>query len=352
MKKLLISILTAITLVACSEEKSDKPVVKIGAILPLTSDLAVWGNSEKQGLILAQENLPTTTKYTYKLIFEDSGNENKNVQHIAQKLISVDKVDAIITMFDPAANIISSLASDNKIPHFGQSWFPQYVKDKYNYNIYADMRNEAKLIADYLKQKRIKKVQLFTVNQTGFINGTNILKKYLQDSNIIYQETLFNFGEQDFRSAINKTKKFAPQAYVIGAFAPETDILTKQIKQYAGKDVLITGLDLGLNVSNLSLYEDSVFVMPALPQNSFLDQYIKRFNDKNYLYGAAIGFISFNTIVGAYENASKDNVADFLWETNEVPSIYDVSITKEHNIIYLPSQLMSIKDGEFIEFKE
>lgn len=352
MKKLLCILCMALAIAGCDKQKSDKPVVKIGAILPLSGDMAVWGNSEKQGLILALEKLPTNTKYTYKLIVEDSGNANKNVQHIAQKLIKVDKVDAIITMFDPAANIISSLASDNKILHFGQSWFPQYVKDKYNYNIYANMQDEAKLIADYFKQKRIKKVQLFTVNQTGFINGTNILKKYLQDSNIIYQETFFNFGEQDFRSAINKTKKFAPQAYVIGAFAPEADILTKQIKQYAGKDVLITGLDLGLNVSNLSLYEDSVFAMPALPHNSFLDQYVKRFNDKNYLYGATIGFISFNTIVNAYEKAQNDNVADFLWETNEVPSIYDLSITKEHNIIYLPSQLMSIKDGEFIEFKE
>ena len=349
-----------LALAACDDKKEtaqadSKPVIKIGAILPLSGDLAVWGNSEKQGLILAQENLPTDFKNKYELVFEDSSNANKNIQHIAQKMINVDKVDAIITIFDPAANIVGPMATANKIIHFGQSWFPQYVTDEYNYNVYADMREEARLIADYLAHKGIKKVYLFTVNQTGFIGGTDILKHLLEEREIEYRETNFNFGQTDFRTDIVKAQSFEAEAYIIGAFAPEADILTKQLKQINGEDIIITGLDLGLNIANKHLYEGSVFGSPAIPENSFLSTYNAKYNDENYLFGATVGYVSFNAIVHAFENTQtldKQAIASFLNKDNNIPTIYNEKIIKNGGLIYIPSKLLTIIDDKLIPFKD
>ena len=361
MKKLILGLCMILALTACKDENKQmaqantKPVVKIGAILPLSGDLAVWGNSEKQGLILAQENLPTTLKNKYELVIEDSSNANKNIQHLTQKMISVDKVDAIVTMFDPAANIVGPMATTNKIIHFGQSWFPQYVTDEYNYNVYADMKQEAHLIADYLAHKGIKKVYLFTVNQTGFIGGTDILKQLLEEQKIEYRESNFNFGQTDFRTDIVKAGSFNAQAYIIGAFAPEADILTKQLKQINGEDIIITGLDLGLNIANKSLYEGSVFGSPAIPGNSFLSGYKTKYNDENYLFGATVGYISFNAIVHAFENSQtkdKQSVAKFLSTDNNIPTIYDEKIIKDKGLIYIPSELLTIVNDKLVTFEE
>lgn len=359
MKKWLLSLCMVLALVACKEEKKQeanaKPVIKIGAILPLSGDLAIWGNSEKQGLILAKENLPKDLRNKYELVFEDSSNANKNIQHLAQKMISVDKVDAIITMFDPAANIVGPMATANKIIHFGQSWFPQYVTDEYNYNVYADMREEARLIVDYLVDKDIKKVYLFTVNQTGFIGGTDILKKLLKEQGIEYQETNFNFGQTDFRTDIVKAQSFEAEAYIIGAFAPEADILTKQLKQINGEDIIITGLDLGLNIANKNLYDGSVFGSPAIPENSFLNAYKTKYNDENYLFGATVGYVSLNAIVHAFENSKtldKQTVASFLRTDDNVPTIYSEKIVKDGGLIYIPSKLLTIKDDRLVVFEE
>ena len=349
-----------LALTACDNKKEEtqanaKPVIKIGAILPLSGDLAVWGNSEKQGLMLAQENLPEGLRNKYELVIEDSSNANKNIQHIAQKMISVDKVDAIITMFDPAANIVGPMATTNKIIHFGQSWFPQYVTDEYNYNVYADMREEARLIAEYLAQKGIKKVYLFTVNQTGFIGGTDILKQLLEKREIEYQETNFNFGQTDFRTDIVKAQSFEAEAYIIGAFAPEADILTKQLKQINGEDIIITGLDLGLNIANRRLYKGSVFGSPAIPENSFLSAYNTKYDDENYLFGATVGYVSFNALVNAFENSQildKQDVASFLSENNNIPTIYSEKIIKDGGLIYIPSKLLTIKDDKLMTFAE
>ncbi len=358
MKKWLLSLCMVLALVACKEEKKQtaqtKPVVKIGAILPLSGDLAIWGNSEKNGLLLAQSMLLKGAKNKYELVIEDSANANKNIQHIAQKLVSVDQVDVIITMFDPPANIVGPIASANSILHFGQSWFPKYVTDKYNYNVYANMTDEAQLIADYLEAKAIKKVYLFTVNQTGFIGGTEILKNKLAEKNIAYKETFFNFGQRDFKTDIVKANDFSAEAYVIGAFAPEADILAKQLKQINGDDVIITGLDLGLNVANKKLYEGSVFASPALPNKDFLDNYQTRFNDENYLFGAVAGFVSFQAIVHAFENAGYGDrvaVADFLKNSENVPTVFDREIVKRDGMIYMPSQLLMIKDDSLVSFR-
>ena len=352
MKKWLLSLCMVLALVACKDEKkteqaNDKPVIKIGAILPLSGDMAIWGNSEKNGLMLALNALPKDTKNQYELVIEDSANTNKNIQHIAQKLVTIDKVNAIITMFDPAANIVGPIASASSILHFGQSWFPKYVTDKYNYNVYVDMEDEAQLIADYLAQEGIQKAYLFTVNQTGFIGGTDILKKKLNEKNIAYKETFFNFGQTDFRTDIVKANDFNAEAYVIGAFAPEADILTKQLKQINGNDIIITGLDLGLNITNKELYEGSVFALPALPNKKFLTDYQTQYNDENYLFGAVVGFISFNTIVKAFENAS-DNVADFLQNSEDIPTIFDEKINKNGGMIFIPGDLLIIKNNRLL----
>ena len=353
MKKLLCVLCMALSLVACDKQNNNlqhKPVIKIGAILPLTGNLATWGNSEKQGLILALENVPQKTKYKYELVFENSENNNKNIQHIAQKLIKLDKVSAIITMFDPAANIIGPIASENKILHFGQSWFPQYIGDKYNYNVYADMQDESKLITEYLKKQNLKRVYLFTVNQTGFIGGTKILKDMLKVANIDFQETIFNFGQTDFKIDITKAKKFKAQAYVVGAFAPESDILMKQIKQVDKENVIVTGLDLGLNISNRAVYENSVFAAPAKPTDDFIQKYTSHFNDENYMFGAVVGYISFGTIVNAFESAeSKESVADSLFKSRETPTVFHNKTVKDFGIIYIPSELLKISNGKLIK---
>jgi len=358
MKKWLLTLCMVLALACCdnkkeSEKADNRPVVKIGAILPMSGDMAVWGNSEKNGLLLAYEKISANAKNRYELIIEDSSNANKNIQHIAQKLLSLDKVDAIITMLDPAANIVGPMASENKVIHFGQSWFPKYVGDKYNYNVYADMREEARLIVKYLEEKNIKRVYFFTVNQTGFIGGTNILKDMLTEKEIAYKETFFNFGQRDFRTDVLKTKNFEPEVYVIGAFAPEADILAQQLKQIVGNNVIITGLDLGLNIGNKAVYEGSVFASPSLPNENFIRDYIEKVHDENFMFGAVVGFISFNAIIYAFENEDKrENVAEFLHNSEAVPTIFDKKINKDKGMIFMPSDLLTIRDKKILSFEE
>ena len=110
MKKLLISILAVLSLAACSDERSDKPVIKLGASLPLTGNMSHIGISAKNSLQMALDEWnKKDTKFKYKLIVEDDAFEAKKVAAIANKFVNVDKVKAVFSVFSIGANVISPI---------------------------------------------------------------------------------------------------------------------------------------------------------------------------------------------------------------------------------------------------
>ena len=74
MKKLLAILCMALSLVACDKEQSDKPVVKIGIMLPLSGDFAAYGDATKKAIEMVKEDTKDTKNY-YKFILEDSGTD-------------------------------------------------------------------------------------------------------------------------------------------------------------------------------------------------------------------------------------------------------------------------------------
>lgn len=362
MKKIILAILAALILfviavkVKISEsemnlQQTEKKLVKIGAILPLSGNMAVWGQSFKNGIMIAESHLPNNSKYDYEFIFEDNADKIKNTQSLALKLINVDKVQALITAFDPSANIAGPLAAENNILHFGSSWFPDFVKNKYNFSVYTDIADEAELMALKMVQENLHKTVLFTVNQGGFEKGIKLLKQALLKNGIeICDEIKFNLGQRDFKMDIAKAKECSPDIYVISAFAPEADIITKQLKELSGNDVKITGLDLGLNAGNLSLYESYWYTAPRLPGKLFMDQYLKSFNDNGYLYGAPIAYDQAMAIVYGFEKTpspvNTQTIALTIQNALGIPSAYGRNSPKQKGIFHIPTGLMTIRDGK------
>ena len=85
MKKLILSLLTIAALTACGDkaenevQEGTKPVIKIGATLPLTGDLAYAGQNMKAAMELSLKDIQKKEKlkYDYQLVFEDDGYELK-----------------------------------------------------------------------------------------------------------------------------------------------------------------------------------------------------------------------------------------------------------------------------------
>ncbi|MFN5063568.1 MAG: ABC transporter substrate-binding protein [Pseudomonadota bacterium] len=95
--------------------------VKIGVLLTLTGSMSNWGQSAREGLILAQESInsasATQNDPRIQLVFEDYGNfDLKRAVSAAHKLITVDKVDVLFSYLTEDTEVVWKIAAQNNVP--------------------------------------------------------------------------------------------------------------------------------------------------------------------------------------------------------------------------------------------
>lgn len=118
----LVLVLSAV-LSACSpkatggEEEEEEKVIKIGYIGPLTGDVKTFGESTKNGFELALEQKGgTVAGYKIETVIADDRNDPTEAVNVATKLISQDKVQAIVGSVTSSATIpISEVANQSKV---------------------------------------------------------------------------------------------------------------------------------------------------------------------------------------------------------------------------------------------
>ena len=340
-----------------------KPVVKIGVILPLTGNVSLFAESYRNGLILAEKHLSPNTKFHYQLVVEDTGYNMKNVPMIASRLLTLDKVDAGLSIFTPDAMILGPKFSEAKKIYVGSSsWFPEkFLKDKYNFHFYTDIKQEAEMIAAYIQDKEYKNVVMLTPNLEGTLGGSHLIKEALKEKNIPFcQEIIFNAGRRDFKMDLLKLQKNCrPQMYISLALPPEADIILKQIRETAGEKADVTGLDLAQAFLSYKTAEGLTFPMMALPDEKWLSEYDNLFHDDLYFYLSAAAYDIFNVLVDAYENAPAENtiptgdeISDYIHQKKHFDSSFGDKITvKPNGQVDLPAELLAVRNGKIEKAK-
>jgi branched-chain amino acid transport system substrate-binding protein len=241
----------------------EKQTVKIGIIAPLTGQLAALGESAKKSAELALKEAGDT-KYNYELVFEDSQFDPKLAVTAANKLISINKVMAIITLGSGTGNAINTVAESGKTTNFSLASDPTTAKGTYNYVHWTPPFTEGQLLAKELIKKGYKKVSVVDTNHPGALAITNALKEALSDSGVeIVSYDLINVGTRDFKTIISKIKQTNPEIIFLQMFTPEIEIITQQIKDL-GLNKPITSVEAFEWSSNPALFEGQWFVSDAV----------------------------------------------------------------------------------------
>lgn len=96
---------------------SGEKVIKIAFIAPLTGDVQRFGDSSKNGFMLALEKVNYTAgDYKIEPVIEDDANDPNRAINAATKLIKQEKVKAIVGSLSARTTIpISQLANENKV---------------------------------------------------------------------------------------------------------------------------------------------------------------------------------------------------------------------------------------------
>lgn len=233
---------------SCSKKQPEYKEIKIGAILPLTGDGALYGQMARKAIELAVEEINAkkgTGGKRFSVIYEDSQLKPNLAVNAATKLITVDKVLAIIgpmasNEFIPVIPImqkykvpvISPSATSHEITELGSYKFRTIVSDIY------DGTAMAKFAFDKMG---FRKATVFYVDEAG-PRGVSIafIEEFKRLGGQIVAQEKGDRDGSDFRTQITKIKDANPDAVYFAGYAKETVVFLRQAKELGLDRALMT----------------------------------------------------------------------------------------------------------------
>ncbi len=333
--------------------ESAKPVFKFGVVTPLTGNIAFIGEGIKEALALAQEQLKDT-KYDYQIIYEDDANDQKLAASAANKLTSIDHVDALMSLDSPSGNVISPIATQKDVIHFGVAVDPNVAKGVNNFLHWTPAKQQAKLLAEEVSKRGMKTFGLFgTVSQAGWrVYGEEIVKAFEKAGIKLVTKQDFNDGTKDFRTMIAKAKPANPDIYVIEAPTPELEILVKQMREADLKQPL-TGIETFEVSKELDLFEGLYYVSAVEPTSEYTTAMENKYH-KNPAICSGNAYDIFNIIVSTVEKIGKNKKPTTAELSKELHKLKDykgalgnLSIDSD-GFVLSAAQLKTVKSGKFV----
>jgi ABC-type branched-subunit amino acid transport system substrate-binding protein len=102
---------------SADELQQSAPRITIGAILPLSGEASNFGAIARRGIEMALDSLSADDRARVSVVFEDDALSNVRSATAARKLLSIDKVDALLTWSSGTGITVASMAESKRIPH-------------------------------------------------------------------------------------------------------------------------------------------------------------------------------------------------------------------------------------------
>jgi len=340
--------------------------IKIGFVNSLTGQYAPYGENNKNGVMIAVEEINTNGGIKgkrIKLIIEDDRSTKEGAVSAVKKLIEIDKVPVII---GPGSTVgvagASAIANKAKVVLFSPGAAGPGITTKGGYifrnRVSGDL--EAPKIAEYaFNYLKLTKAAIFYPNVDYGVGFKNAFKnKFISlGAQVIIEET-YGDSDTDFRSQLNKIKTKSPDlVYVLGV--PES---VGQILRQA-KEIGLKAQFLSNNVESSKLIEIAknsaeglIFPTETYDPNSTLDR-IKQFEKKYFLkfnrhsdLFAANGYDAVYIIKKSIEMSeyNGEDIKNALYELKDFPGVGgNISFNEKGDVI----KPISIKMVKGVEFK-
>lgn len=250
----------------------EKPIVKIGATLPLTGDVAHVGTMVKEAMNLALKDAGDT-KYQYELLFEDDQHKQKLAALNVSKFFGVDKISAIISMWD-MFSVVSPRAEDAKKIHFACTFGRKAAKGDYNFNVYTQIDEQFNSLYSQIKKDGIKNIAFVLGKYSGSIEQVDDLILLFKNTDIkVMAREEYNPGTKDFRMLIQKleSQNKIDLYYIIGA-PPEPFVFVKQYREITGKNN-VTSIDGFYEADDKSIFNDMWYIESSFGTDKFKEEF-------------------------------------------------------------------------------
>ena len=363
MKRLFLILCMILNLTACDNKKDEtqvmvKPVVKIGASLPLSGDMAETGKNMQAAMNLAMKDEQSShnLKYDYQLLFEDDQYDVKKALGNWNLFKSVNGVDAIFTLWGTMGRIASDFAEKNKIIHMSCGLSSDVSKGFYNFNNATKPITHAEKIAAFYQSKKVKNLALFYYNCAEFDDFLPLFRQKLQEKGInIIAETAVNATDTDLTIPVAKVKEFNPDMLHVQLLPLQAGIFAKTLKK------LDWNIEIG-NLNDLLLSADYFDGAYIFQDDTGTPKFSDHFEEKTGLrnIGCTANFYdNVRLIIEAYEHLgdgkslpAHEDVVSYILHNKAFESSFGSYDIDEDGHINTSSTVKQLENGKLKEIEE
>lgn len=316
-----------------SYESRTSSDITVACNIPISGDLATYGESIRDGMLLAQAELKEQDPdFIMKIDFQDNVS-NPGMANNIFNMQMLKKNDVYVSGVKPQTMSIIDGVEKLGIPHF--TWiFDAFVTRDYAnaYRCWVNYRVESEYIKKFFEIKQSQKVAIVYVQLPHTDELVNdILVPFFKEKGIQYYVEPYDSEKKDFKDIATKVKAYEPDAVYINGFKVNIIGLVRAFEDY------------GINTSCNNLY--TYDFMDA--QDDFTEEIVSHIN----------------YVVPAYEvdlsNQKKEWQKKFIEKVNRKPRYTDAyAYDMVYAIYYAFKTNKPIKDVSFegitgkVEFDE
>ncbi len=242
-----------ITSFGCVEKQSEEIV--IGAILPLTGDGAKWGETAKNAINMATNEINAEGGINgkkMKVIYEDDQGGPATGASVMTKLATVNKVPVVIgTLFSSVTLAMAPIAEGNKVVLISPASTAPKISQAGDYifrNVAPDTFEAKEMATFAFKEMKFQHVAILYINNDYGLGLKEVFEsEFKKLGGSILSEESFEQGGTDFRAQLTKIKNAKPDAVYMPGYPPEMAQIMKQAAE----------LKLRTQFLSVTVFEDS-----------------------------------------------------------------------------------------------
>lgn len=333
-----------------AEEVKDR--YKIGVILSLTGDGASIGQSVRNGVLLAYDNLSAEEKSRIELFFEDDRYSSAGAVAAWNKLISLQKVNAVISAFSNNGQVLAPLAENRKIPFIVVATDPKIIAGrKFSNLLWVTPEAESEIIIPEALSRGYKKIARVSTQHDGPIAANASFDRYNKNQISLELDDYYAGDTKDFKASLSKIHaKKDLDAIMISLMPGHIGIFCRQARQL-GIALPIFGWETFEDPNEVKASDGTLigqwYVNADDPSQEFSAQYVKRFPDAA-MVGAANGHDALLLMATASkENSDSTGVANFLRKVKDFPGALGKTTATGDGRFMLPAAVKVVTKNGF-----
>jgi branched-chain amino acid transport system substrate-binding protein len=364
--RLLITItLLSLSLNSCKKEGSgsgNANEIVLGEYASMTGGTATFGQSSHKGLVLAIEQSNSAGGILgkkIKLITEDDQSNQDQANAAVQKLISRDKVVAILGEVASSRSLAGgSVCQKFKIPMLSPASTNNTVTEigDYVFRICFTDDFQGAVCGRFAAKRGWKKIAMLTDVRQDYSKGLakSFRDAYGQSGTIIMEES-YRTDDRDFKAQLTKIKGASPDAVFVPGYYGEAILIVRQAREIGLNIPLFGGdgwdspetLKLG-SIGNGCYYTDHFHREDPRPEvKKFINDFHAKYNEDPDAM-AVLGYDAGNVMLDAIKRAGKADSAairDALAATKDFPGVTGKITIDEKRNARKPIVILELRDG-------